>query len=206
MARRRQKRRTQPRSSDKNSTANDVPRSFVIKHGAVGSSVTQLVRDLRRVMEPNTATKLRVSAVFFSHKDILIDKIILMKERSRNKLKDYIVLGPTLHVSHLLAVTLTEVAPTLRLIRLPSGPTLAFRIERYSLTKDIMHTTRRAKGKGLEYLSPPLVSLGLACALQWNSALSTARVCIFPTSWSRNTTSLISHPEIVSIALSSPVT
>ena len=40
-----------------------VPRSFVVKHGQVGSSLTQLVRDIRRVMEPNTASRLRVSAL-----------------------------------------------------------------------------------------------------------------------------------------------
>ena len=42
-------------------TAEGVPKSFVIKHGKVGTSLTQLVRDVRRVMEPNTASRLRVS-------------------------------------------------------------------------------------------------------------------------------------------------
>lgn len=40
--------------------AEGIPRSFVIKHGQVGSSLTQLVRDVRRVMEPNTAARLKV--------------------------------------------------------------------------------------------------------------------------------------------------
>lgn len=82
-----------------------------------------------------------------------------VKERSRNKLKDYIVLAPALHVTHLLAFTLTEVAPSLRTVRLPGGPTLSFRVERYSLVKDVLSSVRRAKSIGLEYLSPPLVSL-----------------------------------------------
>ena len=81
-----------------------------------------------------------------------------MKERTRNKLKDYIVLAPALQVTHLLAFTLTDVAPSLRVIRLPGGPTLSFRIERYSLVKDILSSVRRVKSVGLEYLSPPLVS------------------------------------------------
>ena len=42
-------------------TAEGVPKSFVIKHGQVGRSLAQLVRDMRKVMEPNTATRLRVS-------------------------------------------------------------------------------------------------------------------------------------------------
>lgn len=47
-------------------TEQGVPKSFVIKHGQVGSSLAQLVRDVRKVMEPNTATRLRVSVLLFS--------------------------------------------------------------------------------------------------------------------------------------------
>ena len=41
-------------------TAEGVPKSFVIKHGQVGTALTTLVRDLRKVMEPNTASRLKV--------------------------------------------------------------------------------------------------------------------------------------------------
>ncbi|EPQ58063.1 Brix-domain-containing protein [Gloeophyllum trabeum ATCC 11539] len=115
------------------------PRSFVIKHGQVGHSLAQLVRDIRKVMEPNTASRL--------------------KERARNKLKDFIVMAPVLHVTHLLAFTLTERAPYMRLVRLPAGPTLSFRVERYSLMKDVLHAARRHRSIGLEYLTPPLLVL-----------------------------------------------
>lgn len=40
--------------------ASNVPKSFIIKHGQVGSSLTQLVRDMRKVMEPHTAARLKV--------------------------------------------------------------------------------------------------------------------------------------------------
>lgn len=43
--------------------AEGVPKSFVIKHGQVGTSLTQLVRDVRRVMEPYTASRLKVSLI-----------------------------------------------------------------------------------------------------------------------------------------------
>ncbi|KAF9505843.1 hypothetical protein BS47DRAFT_487908 [Hydnum rufescens UP504] len=99
----------------------------------------KLVRDMRKVMEPNTATRLR--------------------ERSRNKLRDFLVLAPALGVTHLLAFTLTPLAPSLRIIRLSAGPTLSFRIERYSLTKDLLSSSRHAKSIGMEYLSPPLLVL-----------------------------------------------
>ena len=40
--------------------ASNVPKSIIIKHGQVGHSIAQLVRDLRKVMEPNTASRLKV--------------------------------------------------------------------------------------------------------------------------------------------------
>jgi ribosome biogenesis protein SSF1/2 len=118
-------------------SSQDVPKSFIIKHGPVGPSLTQLVHDMRKVMEPNTASRLR--------------------ERTRNKLKDYLTLAPTLHVTHLLAFTLTPIAPSFRIVRLSAGPTLSFRVERYSLVKDVLRISRRARAMGMEYLSPPLV-------------------------------------------------
>ena len=66
-------------------------------------------------------------------------------------------MGPALSVSHLLAFTLTPLAPSLRIVKLSDGPTLSFRVERYSLMKDVMNTSRRARSVGMEYLSPPLV-------------------------------------------------
>jgi hypothetical protein len=39
--------------------ANDAPRSIVAKTSKVAPHVSELVRDLRRLMEPFTATKLR---------------------------------------------------------------------------------------------------------------------------------------------------
>lgn len=37
-----------------------APKTFVVKHGPVGGSIAQLVRDVRKIMEPHTATRLRV--------------------------------------------------------------------------------------------------------------------------------------------------
>lgn len=58
-------------------TSNGVPKSFVIKHGPVGHSLAQLVHDLRKVMEPNTASRLRVRLVCFI---ILKSFLILVSE------------------------------------------------------------------------------------------------------------------------------
>lgn len=139
MARRR-KNRTHVKATNGTGTGGeDVPKSFIIKHGPVGTSLTQLVRDLRKVMEPNTATRLR--------------------ERKRNKLKDFLTMAPALKVTHLLALTLTELAPSLRIVRLPVGPTFSFRIERYSVMKDVRKTSKSVLSQGLEYLTAPLLVL-----------------------------------------------
>ena len=69
-------------------------------------------------------------------------------------------MAPALKVSHLLAFTLTDKAPSLRIARLSDGPTLSFRVERYSLIKDVLASSRHAKSIGkVEYMSPPLVRL-----------------------------------------------
>ena len=88
----------------------------------------------------------------------LADAAPRVQERARNKLKDYLTMAPALQVTHLLAFTLTDVAPSLRIVRLSNGPTLSFRVERYSLTKDILNNSKRARSIGMEYLTPPLAS------------------------------------------------
>ena len=72
MARHRKKRRTHvgaqngPKNSVKaNSSASRAPKSMVIRIGAgeVGPSVSQLVQDVRTVMEPDTAIRLKVRSL-----------------------------------------------------------------------------------------------------------------------------------------------
>jgi ribosome biogenesis protein SSF1/2 len=84
--------------------------------GKVNKSVEGLIADVRKIMEPNTATRL--------------------KERPGARLRDYLTIAPTLGVTHLMAFTLTEAANVhFRLARLPQGPTLTFRVNRYSLMR-----------------------------------------------------------------------
>lgn len=68
-------------------------------------------------------------------------------------------MAPALGVTHLLAFTLAPSAPSLRIVRLSNGPTLSFRVERYSLVKDVLRASKHARGMGMEYLSPPLVRI-----------------------------------------------
>lgn len=117
-----------------------TPKSMVIRIGAseVGPSVTQLVRDVRSMMEPQTATRL--------------------KERRSNKLRDYTTMAGPLGVTHLLLFSRSSNGNTnLRLALTPRGPTLHFRVEKYSLCKDVHKSMKRPKSGGSEYLSAPLL-------------------------------------------------
>lgn len=147
MARRRTKKRTHvganngpPGKAPNPNSISRAPKSMVIRIGAgeVGPSVSQLVRDVRAMMEPDTASRL--------------------KERRSNRLRDYLTMAGPLGVSHLLLFSRSDTGNTnLRLALTPRGPTLHFRVEKYSLCKDIRKALNRPKGSGREHLTPPLV-------------------------------------------------
>ncbi|KAI0834363.1 ribosome biogenesis protein-like protein Ssf2 [Hypoxylon sp. FL0890] len=116
------------------------PKSMVIRIGAgeVGSSVSQLAKDVRQVMEPGTASRL--------------------KERRANRLRDYVTMTGPLGVTHLLLFSRSESGNTnLRICTTPRGPTLHFRVEKYSLCKDVRKAQRHPRGGGKEYITPPLL-------------------------------------------------
>ncbi|ODN97396.1 ribosome biogenesis protein SSF1/2 [Cryptococcus wingfieldii CBS 7118] len=142
MGRIRKKNRTHLKGPQKGEAEENVPKSFVIKSGHVTKAISQLVRDTRKIFEPNTASRLR--------------------ERPNARLRDYLTIAPSLKVTHLLAFTLTDAANVhLRVARFPQGPTLTFRVQRYSLTKDLVGAGMRGIGKapGGEYRNPPLLVL-----------------------------------------------
>ena len=65
--------------------------------------------------------------------------------------------GP-LGVSHLLLFSRSNSGNTnLRIALAPRGPTLHFRVEKYSLSKDIKKALKHPHGGGKEFTSPPLV-------------------------------------------------
>jgi ribosome biogenesis protein SSF1/2 len=113
---------------------------MVIRIGAsdVGPSVSTLVRDTRLMMEPHTASRLR--------------------ERKSNRLKDYVTMAGPLGVTQLLLFSRSDTSHTnLRIARCPRGPTIHFRINNYSLCKDVRKALRNPKSPGKEYLAPPLL-------------------------------------------------
>ncbi|EEQ83936.1 hypothetical protein RJZ56_005631 [Blastomyces dermatitidis] len=148
MAKRRMKKRTHLRAANASNVTprsasasmQKTPRSMVIRVGAgeIGPSVSQLVKDVRAMMEPDTASRL--------------------KERKSNKLKDYTVMTGPLGVTHLLLFSRSSTGNTnFRLALAPRGPTLHFRVENYSLCKDVIKALKHPKGSDKLHLTPPLL-------------------------------------------------
>lgn len=90
-------------------------------------------------MEPNTASRLR--------------------ERRRNKLRDFVAMAGPLGVSHLLLLSQTDSTTNLRLGKLPQGPTLYFRVLRFSLIREILALQRKPRSPSTEYRTAPLLVL-----------------------------------------------
>ena len=113
---------------------------MVIRIGAgeVGPSVSQLVKDVRAVMEPSTASRL--------------------KERRSNRLRDYTAMAGPLGVSHLLLFSRSATGNiNFRLALAPRGPTLHFRVEQYSLAKDVRNSQKHPRSSGKSHATPPLL-------------------------------------------------
>jgi ribosome biogenesis protein SSF1/2 len=82
----------------------------------------------------------------------------LTQERRANKLKDYTTMCGPLGVSHLLLFSRSESGNTnLRLARTPRGPTLHFRVENYSLCKDILKSMRHPRSGANDFMVAPLL-------------------------------------------------
>lgn len=137
MAKSRKKSRTHVRIND--DALPNVPRSFVVKTGKVSNNIAELVQDIRRTMQPNTASRL--------------------KERKTNKLRDFVHVASQLHVTHLILLSKTVNGPLMRMARLPHGPTLTFSLDSFSLRKDILALQNRPVSDGIASKYAPLVIL-----------------------------------------------
>ncbi|XP_006898896.1 PREDICTED: suppressor of SWI4 1 homolog [Elephantulus edwardii] len=115
------------------------PHSFVFTRGRAGRSVRQLSLDVRRVMEPLTATRLQV--------------------RKKNSLKDCVAVAGPLGVTHFLILSKTETNIYFKLMRLPGGPTLTFRVNQYTLVRDVVSSLRRHRMHEQQFAHPPLLVL-----------------------------------------------
>jgi len=119
------------------------PRSMVVRLGSTKTAeepeLSMLISDVRQLMSPATALKL--------------------KERKGAKIRDYAEMGPALGVTHLLAFSMNEGGNVnCKVARLPAGPTLTFKVKRFSLSKHIRAIQRRPidSSSGI-FKSPPVV-------------------------------------------------
>ena len=122
-----------------NKKAEEVPRSIVAKTSKVTPSVGELVVDLRKMMNPYTASSL--------------------KERSYNRLKDFASVAGHLNVSHLLMMSQTDNNVVLRIAKAQTGPTIHFRVKNYSLAKTVRAIQKRPMENPEAYRTAPLVVL-----------------------------------------------
>lgn len=118
---------------------NKIPHSFVMHRGNVGKYVLQLEMDLRHVMEPYTASNLKVN--------------------KKNVVKDFVHVAGPLGVTHLMMLSKTEIGTYLRFCRIPRGPTLTFKIQEYSLVRDVISLLKKPKTFGSQFKKPPLLVL-----------------------------------------------
>ena len=101
------------------------PHSLIIHNPgkSVGKNTQHLVSNFRNVMEPFTASAVKV--------------------QKTNRLKDFISIAATINVSHIFVFNKTEDKLNLRIMKVPRGPTLWFNITSYSLEKDIQSSLLR---------------------------------------------------------------
>ncbi|CAN6676922.1 unnamed protein product [Malus baccata var. baccata] len=85
-------------------TGDKIPRSFVFSRRKLPGPLNQLQDDLRKLMLPYTAHKL--------------------KEKRRNNLRNFLIVAGPMGVTHFLMLSKTRTAPYLRVARAPQGSTI----------------------------------------------------------------------------------
>jgi len=117
----------------------NAPHSFVIHKGLPGGHTLELTKDFRKVMEPFTASSL--------------------KERKKNTIKDFVSVAGPLHVSHLSIFSQTDLGMYLKIMRLPRGPTLTFKIHNFSLARDVVSSLKKQVVVEEAFKHSPLIVL-----------------------------------------------
>jgi len=114
-----------------------APHSFVVHKGKTGKFVESLTKDFRKVMEPYTASSI--------------------KARPKNTVKDYVHVAGLLNVSHFCMFSKTNIGPYLKVARFPRGPTMTFRINNYTLARDVRSSLKRQVTYEKQYQNHPLL-------------------------------------------------
>ena len=112
----------------------NMPKSFIFKRGKVNNPIKILVRDMRELMYPFTAMKL--------------------KEQSKSKLKDYLVASKAYGINNLMIFTSSKTHNYLRLLKTPEGPTLTFKIVSYCTMSEVINSINKSFSR---VFTPPLL-------------------------------------------------
>ncbi|KAH9614617.1 hypothetical protein KSS87_019621 [Heliosperma pusillum] len=145
-------------------TGKKIPQTMVFsrnKGKRLPPLLRQLELDLRKVMLPYTALKL--------------------KEKKRNTLKDFVNVAGPMGVTHFLMLS-KALNPYLRIAKTPQGPTLTFKIHQYSLAVDVAQSQLRPRcPQDLFKISPLLVLSGFGTQEEHLRLTSTLFQNMFPT-------------------------
>ncbi|KAK5650813.1 hypothetical protein RI129_001842 [Pyrocoelia pectoralis] len=116
-----------------------APHSFIIQRGLGHGHIVELTRDFRKLMEPFTAKSLQ--------------------EHKKNTIKDFVSVAGLLHVTHLCIFSQTEVGMYFKVGRLPKGPTLTFKVQNFSLAKDVVSSLKKQLVVEKAFKRSPLIVL-----------------------------------------------
>ena len=72
-------------------------------------------------------------------------------------MKDFIAISGHFHVTHLMTFSKTKVSTYMRLMRIPRGPTLIFRIRRFTHSRDIVSALKRPQTNPKQFEHAPLL-------------------------------------------------
>lgn len=72
-------------------------------------------------------------------------------------LKDFVNIAGVLNVTHFISFTKTETATNMRLMRLPRGPTLTFKVSNYCLAKDVITALKKPNLEQKQFQYHPLL-------------------------------------------------
>jgi len=106
-----------------------TPRSLVVRRGKVESEVVELVSDLRNLMMPYTALKFQEDT-----KSSKLSKSLAHYAKE---------LTGSLGLTHIMSLSQNKDKLSMRMARTPAGPTLTFKIQQFSLSKNIRQVQRR---------------------------------------------------------------
>ncbi|OAF65329.1 Peter Pan-like protein [Intoshia linei] len=115
-----------------------IPKSLIVHQGSIGIYLKKLEKDVRKIMEPETASNLKIN--------------------KKNKLKDFVSVASSLKVSHIWSISMNKVGnPNLKIVNLPNGPTIYTKIMNYTLAKDVVSNLKKNVNNTSLFKSPALL-------------------------------------------------